>query len=59
MNKRLIPPLAAILALIGKELLGIEVANEDMETAIEVILLAVGGIGAFIEPKKPTKTEEK
>lgn len=58
MNKKLIPPLAAILALLGKELLGIEIANEDMETVIEVSLLLVGGIGAFIEPKKPTKTEK-
>lgn len=58
MNKRLIPPLAAILVLIGKELLGIEIANEDMETVIEVVLLAVGGIGAFIQPKKSDNKEK-
>jgi hypothetical protein len=52
MNKRLIPPLAAILVLILKELFDVEIANEDMESTIEVILLAVGGIGAFLSPKK-------
>ena len=52
MNKKLIAPVAAILVLIGKELLDIDISNEDMETALNVALMAIGGIGAFIKPKK-------
>ena len=62
MNRRLIAPLAAILVLIGKELLGIEVSNEDMEIVIEVCILAAGGIGALGKPKKkavPTPKDEE
>lgn len=52
MNRRIIVPLAALIAELLRSLLGIEIAEEHIEITISTILLIVAGVGIFMDPKR-------
>lgn len=58
MNKALIAPIASIIVILGKEILGIELEPSAVETTINTILIIVAGIGLFINPKKNSKERD-
>lgn len=53
MNKQLIPPLAAVIVILLRDVLKMTDVNESsVETTIFLIVDIVAAIGLFIHPKK-------
>ncbi len=57
MNKALVGPIAALIVFAAKSILGIELEQEAVETAIDVVLTIVVAIGLFMNPKQQEKQE--
>lgn len=55
MNKSLLIPIVALLALLIKLIFGYELATEAQDTIVNGVLGIVGLIGAFMHPRKVEK----
>lgn len=52
MNKQLLIPIIALIALMVKQFAGIELSAEEVDTIIEGVLALIIAIGFFTHPKK-------
>lgn len=52
MSRGLIVPIAALITAVFKEILGIELEQESVETTINTLLILIAGLGIFIGRSK-------
>ena len=54
-NKAMLAPLIAAIALFVKQVFGYEIPEEWQDASINLVLFIIMGIGLFMHPKKPVK----
>jgi hypothetical protein len=52
MNRKLLLPIFALICLLGKELGGFELDNQQVDVLVEGILAIATATGLFMNPKK-------
>lgn len=59
MNSYLIIPLASLFILLMKTCFQIEIAQDDANTFVTVLLIVIGAVGSFMHPKKQKPDNKK
>ena len=52
LNRSLVVPVAALVTALFKQAFNIEIDQENIETTINTLLIAITGIGIFVGRKK-------